>query len=46
MAASLDSGYYLLEFASSDDLPEGVHEIVHVAVMAEQTWAFYRTHAE
>ena len=43
MAANLDSGYYLLAFTSSCGLPEGVHEIVHVAVMAEQTWAFYRT---
>ena len=46
IAANLDSGYYLLEFASSDDLPTGVHEIVHIAVMAEQTWAFYRTETE
>ena len=46
VAANLDSGYYLLAFAQSCGLPEGVHEIVHVAVMAEQAWAFYLTETE
>lgn len=46
VAASLEGGYYLLEFAPSDKLPEGVHEIVHIALMAEQTWSFYRTETE
>lgn len=46
VAASLEGGYYLLEFALSDQLPEGVHEIVHLATMADQTWSFYRTETE
>lgn len=46
VAASLEGGYYLLEFAPSDKLPDGLHEIVHIALMAEQTWSFYRTEAE
>lgn len=46
VAASLEGGYYLLEFAQSDKLPEGIHEIVHIALMAEQNWSFYRTEAE
>ena len=46
IAANLDSGYYLLEFDPSDRLPAGVHEIAHVATMAEQTWSFYRMETE
>lgn len=46
VAASLEGGYYLLEFAASDQLPEGVHEIVHLATMVDQAWSFYRTEAE
>lgn len=46
VAVSLEGGYYLLEFAPSDLLPTGLHEIVHVALMAEQAWSFYRTEAE
>jgi hypothetical protein len=46
IAVALEGGYYLLEFAPSDKLPAGLHEIVHVALMAEQTWSFYRTEAE
>ena len=44
--AALEGGYYLLEFAPSDVLPAGLHEIVHVALMAEQAWSFYRTEAD
>lgn len=46
VAAALDGGYYLLRFAASDDLPSGLHEIVHVATMTEEAWSFYRTEAE
>ena len=46
VAVSLEGGYYLLEFAPSDKLPAGLHEIVHVALMAEQAWSFYRTETE
>ena len=46
VAASLEGGYYLLAFSPSDVLPAGLHEIVHVALMAEQSWSFYRTETE
>ena len=46
IAASLDGGYYLLEFSPHDKLPAGVHEIAHVATMTDQTWGFYSTEAE
>ena len=46
VAASLEGGYYLLEFALSERLPDGVHEIVHIALMADQSWSFYRTETE
>lgn len=46
VAASLDGGYYLLEFAPHDKLPAGVHEVAHVATMADQAWSFYRVEAE
>ena len=40
--AGLDGGYYLLLFAEHDALPPGVHEIVHVSIMAEQCWSFFQ----
>ena len=46
VAVSLEGGYYLLEFAPSDVLPDGLHEIVHIALMAEQSWSFYRSELE
>ena len=46
VAASLEGGYYLLDFAPCDELPRGLHEITHVATMTEQTWSFFRTEDE
>ncbi len=39
---SLDGGFYLIAFDRSDELPTGLHEVVHVSTMVEDNWSFYR----
>ena len=43
VADTLGNGYYLLQFAPTEELPAQVREIAHVSVMAEQNWSFYET---
>lgn len=46
IVASLEGGYYLLKFDSSEHLPDGVHEIVHVSTMTEHSWSFFQTETD
>ena len=40
---SLEGGCYLVAFGDCDELPTGVHEVVHIGTMAADNWSFYRT---
>ena len=37
----LDGGYYLVRFKDCDELPMGLHEVVHIATMVADNWSFY-----